>query len=99
MVRFRLIPREEKFYAEFIAVGEELRRGAKVLADMLSPEHPVWEKADEIKELEHRCDFLTHEITLRLNRTFVTPIDREDIHELDRGHEGDRKSTRLNSSH
>ena len=36
----------------------------------------------EIKELEHRCDFLTHEIIQRLHRTFVTPIDREDIHAL-----------------
>ena len=82
MARFRLIPREEKFYAEFIAVGEELRRGARVLVEMLAPDHPIWDKADEIKELEHKCDFLTHEITQRLNRTFVTPIDREDIHEL-----------------
>src|SRR5436305_3889951 len=47
---------------------------------MVAPDHPVWDKADEIKEVEHKCDFLTHEIIQRLNRTFVTPIDREDIH-------------------
>jgi predicted phosphate transport protein (TIGR00153 family) len=82
MARFRLIPREEKFYDEFIAVGEELRRGARLLIEMLAPEHPVWDKADEIKEVEHKCDFLTHAIIQRLHRTFVTPIDREDIHEL-----------------
>ena len=82
MARFRLIPREERFYDEFVAVGEELRRGAQLLIDMLAPEHPVWDKADEIKEVEHKCDFLTHDIVQRLNRTFVTPIDREDIHEL-----------------
>ena len=40
---------------------------------MLAPEHPAWEKADEINEVEHKCDFLTHEIIQRLNRTFVTP--------------------------
>jgi uncharacterized protein len=51
---------------------------------MVAPEHPVWDKADEIKEVEHKCDFLTHEIIQRLNRTFVTPIDREDIHALAR---------------
>src|SRR5262245_42349015 len=51
---------------------------------MLAPEHPIWDKADEIKEVEHKCDFITHEIIQRLNRTFVTPIDREDIHELAR---------------
>jgi predicted phosphate transport protein (TIGR00153 family) len=51
---------------------------------MLATEPPVWDKADEIKEVEHKCDFLTHEIIQRLNRTFVTPIDREDIHALAR---------------
>ena len=51
---------------------------------MLAPDHPIWDKADEIKEVEHKCDFLTHEIIQRLNRTFVTPLDREDIHALAR---------------
>ena len=51
---------------------------------MLAPEQPLWDKADEIKEIEHKCDFLTHEIIQRLHRTFVTPLDREDIHALAR---------------
>ena len=51
---------------------------------MLAPDKPIWDKADEIKEVEHKCDFLTHEIIQRLNRTFVTPLDREDIHALAR---------------
>src|SRR5216117_3010185 len=49
---------------------------------MLAPDRPVWDKADEIKEVEHKCDVLTHEVIERLNRTFVTPLDREDIHSL-----------------
>ena len=81
---FRLIPREEKFYADFQALADELKVGARKLEEMLRPDHPVWDKADEIKEVEHKCDFLTHEIIQRLNRTFVTPIDREDIHALAR---------------
>ena len=81
---FRLIPREEKFYHDFEALADELKRGAKLLEEMLATERPTWDKADEIKEVEHKCDFLTHEIMLRLNRTFVTPIDREDIHALAR---------------
>jgi predicted phosphate transport protein (TIGR00153 family) len=81
---FRLIPREEKFYHDFQALAEELQRGAGLLEEMLGPERPLWDKADEIKEVEHKCDFLTHAIMLRLNRTFVTPIDREDIHALAR---------------
>jgi len=81
---FRLIPREEKFYTDFQALADELQRGAALLESMLAPDHPLWEKADEIKEVEHKCDVLTHEIIQRLNRTFVTPLDREDIHELAR---------------
>lgn len=81
---FRLIPREEKFYTDFQALADELQRGAQLLEQMLAPSHPVWDKADEIKEVEHRCDFLTHEVIQRLNRTFVTPLDREDIHALAR---------------
>src|SRR6186713_563731 len=79
---FHLLPKEQKFYNDFLALADELKNGARVLEEMLSPERPNWDKADEIKEIEHKCDFLTHEIIQRLNRTFVTPIDREDIHEL-----------------
>ena len=81
---FSLLPREEKFYDHFQALADELKKGARLLEQMLIPERPIWDKADEIKEVEHKCDFLTHEIIQRLNRTFVTPIDREDIHELAR---------------
>ena len=81
---FRLIPREERFYTDFQALADELKRGAKLLEDMLAPDKPNWDAADAIKEVEHKCDFLTHEVIQRLNRTFVTPLDREDIHELAR---------------
>ena len=81
---FSLIPREEKFYHDFQALADELIRGARLLEEMLAPERPVWDKADQIKEVEHKCDFLTHEIIQRLHRTFVTPLDREDIHALAR---------------
>ena len=81
---FRLLPREERFYDDFVALAEEIRRGASILEEMLAPEQPLWDKADEIKEVEHKCDFLTHEIIQRLHRTFVTPLDREDIHSLAR---------------
>jgi hypothetical protein len=83
-VGFRLIPRDERFFDDFQALADEIRTGARRLEEMLAPDHPVWDKADEIKEVEHRCDSLTHAIIQRLNRTFVTPLDREDIHELAR---------------
>lgn len=81
---FKLLPKEERFYDDFVALAEEIRRGASILEEMLAPEQPLWDKADEIKEVEHKCDFLTHEIIQRLHRTFVTPLDREDIHTLAR---------------
>jgi predicted phosphate transport protein (TIGR00153 family) len=83
-VAFRLIPREERFYDDFVALAEEIRHGAAILEEMLAPDQPLWDKADEIKEIEHKCDFLTHEIIQRLHRTFVTPLDREDIFALAR---------------
>jgi predicted phosphate transport protein (TIGR00153 family) len=83
-VAFRLIPKEERFFDDFVALAEEIRVGATLLEEMLAPERPIWDKADEIKEVEHKCDFITHEVIQRLHRTFVTPLDREDIHTLAR---------------
>jgi predicted phosphate transport protein (TIGR00153 family) len=83
-VAFRLIPREERFFDDFVALAEQIRKGAGLLEEMLAPERPIWDKADEIKEVEHKCDFITHEVIQRLHRTFVTPLDREDIHTLAR---------------
>jgi predicted phosphate transport protein (TIGR00153 family) len=83
-VAFRLIPREERFFDDFVALAEQIQRGAGLLLEMLAPEQPLWDKADEIKEVEHKCDFLTHQVIQRLHRTFVTPLDREDIHSLAR---------------
>jgi predicted phosphate transport protein (TIGR00153 family) len=84
LARFRLIPREEKFYDDFKMMADQLKRGARMLESMFAVDPPIADKAHEIKEVEHQCDFLTHEIIQRLNKTFVTPIDREDIHELAR---------------
>jgi uncharacterized protein len=82
MGKFRLIPREEKFYDDFISMADQVKAGALLLAEMFAGEKPLAAKAQEIKEVEHKCDFMTHEIIQRLNKTFVTPIDREDIHSL-----------------
>jgi predicted phosphate transport protein (TIGR00153 family) len=84
LARFSFIPREEKFYADFLAMADQLRRGARLLEEMFAVDPPPFEKAAEIRDVEHRCDFLAHEIIQRLNKTFVTPIDREDIHAMAR---------------
>jgi predicted phosphate transport protein (TIGR00153 family) len=82
VARFRLIPREEKFYTDFIALADQLVSGAGLLEQMLASDPPDWAAAQPIQQIEQGCDTITHEIIQRLNRTFVTPIDREDIHSL-----------------
>ena len=82
MAGFRLIPTEEKFYSDFLQMAGLLVEAGRALEEMLSVEPPLYDKATEIRDLEEKCDFWTHEIFQRLNRTFVTPMDHEDIHEL-----------------
>jgi uncharacterized protein len=82
MARFSLIPREERFFQDFIGLSEEIRIGARTLKQMLGDDPPDLTKADAIKDIEHACDGRTRTIIDRLNRTFVTPLDREDIHSL-----------------
>ena len=82
MARFSLIPREERFFEDFVALAEQIRSGARSLKQMVAGDVPDMGKAEEIKEIEHACDRTTRAIIDRLNRTFVTPLDREDIHAL-----------------
>ena len=81
---FRFLPREDRFFDDFVALAEQIRKGASLLEEMLAPVRPIWDKADEIKEVEHKCDYITHQVIQRLHKTFVTPLDREDIHTLAR---------------
>jgi uncharacterized protein Yka (UPF0111/DUF47 family) len=82
MARFSLIPREARFFQDFVGLSEEIRTGARALKQMMSEDPPDLGKADTIKDIEHSCDGRTRTIIDRLNRTFVTPLDREDIHSL-----------------
>jgi predicted phosphate transport protein (TIGR00153 family) len=82
MARFSLIPREEQFFHDFVGLSEEIRIGSRTLKQMLASDPPDMTKADAIKDIEHACDGRTRSIIDRLNRTFVTPLDREDIHAL-----------------
>ncbi len=82
MTAFSLLPRDGQFFKEFIDLAEEVRSGARLLKQMLATDPPDIAKVEAIKEAEHACDRVTRGIIDRLNRTFVTPLDREDIHEL-----------------
>jgi uncharacterized protein len=82
MAFFSLIPRDNNFFKEFISLAEEVRSGSRVLKQMIASDPPDISKVEVIKEIEHACDRCTRAIIDRLNRTFVTPLDREDIHAL-----------------
>ncbi len=79
----RLLPREEHFFELFKGVAARTHEAAGHLYDMFSvgPER-VGYCVDAIKRLEHEADEITHEVVNRLDRTFITPFDREDIHLL-----------------
>jgi predicted phosphate transport protein (TIGR00153 family) len=80
--RFRLIPREESFYDLFVKQAETLVHGAALLRDIVLNFDDVPAKARRLHDIENEADEATHEVMRRLNTTFVTPLDREDIHEL-----------------
>jgi predicted phosphate transport protein (TIGR00153 family) len=74
-----LIPREDKFYRLFEQAAANVLRGAQLLNDLLTNFTDVAAKVKMIQSAEHEGDTLTHEIFEQLNRSFVTPLDREDI--------------------
>ena len=87
MVKFNLLPREEKFFDLF----EQMAKTMVVAAEELKKLVDTWADIDvivaKITEIEHECDTTTHQIMYQLNRSFITPFDREDItmlaHSLD----------------
>jgi predicted phosphate transport protein (TIGR00153 family) len=79
---FRLVPREARFYDLFEQQSAHILGAARLLHELVHDFTDVRAKVDAIKDLEHQGDLVTHEIVRRLNTTFITPIDREDIHAL-----------------
>lgn len=80
---FRLAPRERGFYPLFIRAAENIAAAADELSQLVAAEPAARVPlAGRIKDCEHAGDELTHEILVLLNRTFITPFDREDIHRL-----------------
>jgi hypothetical protein len=78
----RLIPRDEKFFELFIRDGENLLEAARKLEAMVATYDRLDERVAEIQALEKRGDEIDLEVARRLERSFITPFDREDIHEL-----------------
>ena len=78
----RLIPKDNSFFAMFSAMSDNLIAGARTLVDLFANYHDVEKQIDQIHRIEREGDELTHAILTKLNQTFITPFDREDIHEL-----------------
>jgi predicted phosphate transport protein (TIGR00153 family) len=78
----RLMPRDDNFFEMFIALANNCHQGAQVLVEMFERDDGAEKYAERIKDLEHTGDNLTHTLLTRLNQTFVTPFDREDIQAL-----------------
>jgi predicted phosphate transport protein (TIGR00153 family) len=79
----RLFKKDEKFYRFFNQMTVHILKAAEILKQMVSePDGELQSAAGRIKDLEHLGDELTHTVIVELNKTFITPIDREDIHDL-----------------
>jgi predicted phosphate transport protein (TIGR00153 family) len=83
MARFSLIPKEEQYFALFRQMTSHIYDAASKLAEMLAGDPADFKThLDSIKAIEHTCDELTHSISKKLNTSFITPFDREDIYML-----------------
>jgi uncharacterized protein len=82
MVRFSLLPRDRTFFELFSEAGQNTLRAAQLLDEMMGTWPDSQELGREILKAEQEGDRITHDIVRRLNTTFVTPIDREDIYAL-----------------
>ena len=79
---FSLIPKEEKYFEMFKEAAQNIHRGAALLKEMMETWKDPVGMAKRIKDVEHDGDTITHNIARKLNQTFITPIDREDIYSL-----------------
>jgi uncharacterized protein len=79
---FSLIPRDNSFFAMFSAMSDNNIAGARALVDLFANYQDVEKQIEQIHRIEREGDELTHAILTKLNQTFITPFDREDIHEL-----------------
>jgi predicted phosphate transport protein (TIGR00153 family) len=78
----RLIPRDEEFFDLFNQLSNHLSTTVRMLNELFADPARVAEHVRKIKDVEHKADLLTSTVNQRIDKTFITPIDREDIHHL-----------------
>jgi uncharacterized protein len=81
-MRLRLVPREESFFDLFEEMARKVKQGADELLLLLKEYSDLDRRTGRVLDIEHEGDEITHEVMRRLNTTFVTPFDREDIYKL-----------------
>ena len=81
-MRLPFIPREEKFFDMFVEDAQNVLAGARLLEEMFRSYDQRERIASQLRDLERKGDGLSHDIGQKLEKTFVTPFDREDIHQL-----------------
>ena len=84
-MKLNFFPKEHKFFDLFRRDAANLRTGALALQELVDDFEDVEKKYERIKEIEHEGDNITHEIFTKLRETFITPLEREDIHGLASG--------------
>ncbi|HEY7862791.1 MAG TPA: DUF47 family protein [Thermoanaerobaculia bacterium] len=78
----KLLPRDEKYFERFSEIARRVHEGAVALDESFAGRAPLASAAERVKTLEHECDEISHQILHSIDQTFITPIDREDIHQL-----------------
>ncbi len=78
----QLVPREARFFDHFREMADLIVQGAKEFQDLAADIHQIERRSKSIKAIEHKADEITHRTMELLHRTFITPLDREDIHVL-----------------
>jgi predicted phosphate transport protein (TIGR00153 family) len=77
-----LIPRDQGFFDLFNQLALRMKRSAALLCEMFADPQRLDHFVTAIKDVEHEADSITHEVTKRIDSSFITPLDREDIHNL-----------------
>jgi predicted phosphate transport protein (TIGR00153 family) len=79
---FHIIPREEKYFGPFKEMAELINQAARSLVKLFDDIASAETHAESLREIERKCDEIAHDVLKRVNKSFVTPIDREDIFAL-----------------
>src|SRR6476469_3363548 len=80
---FSFLPKETQYFEFFIQMAAKIQEGSAILVDMLAaPDDQFDSFSKKIKAVEHECDEIAHNVSIKLNRSFITPFDREDIYTL-----------------